>query len=1092
MLVPLELKNMRKGIKKHRDVRRIFQHELKSILKIRDISDFREAFSTKLKNPIFQSNILFNKSNFRSGGFGVGGNFPSSKLDQIILVLLIKMKKEANLLTYYTDKKEQYDKFILDGNYQRAFDIVEAVGEASGFSIWYIEAKLSTLSLLNDIDGMKNFYDKTSNANLNEIERRDLDLIFDRASPTSKVERITYSLDALKSGLSAEDLIDSYIIDFMHRFDCGERYNSEKILSYFWQSNIIDIYNCFLRLVLTNSFDFKEIDESIFRSFKDLAIVINDKKALNYIGVKDKTFIDNTEKYLEICDIYIKGDYKSFIDSYNLHFSDKSEIFSLYELLVNCNYNEQNQKKENHGSVFSILTSSISPTSIENRLKIKKYFLMLNHIDALQTYSLKEAKRIIGFDRSKIERIYSYFDCTSFPNNPFNIKTSIEGNISSLVTHSNAEQISKLPIPQYRIKKVNGDNHFYNKRFREACLDYLSITDAPRHMKDEIYNKIILCYFHDSKISDACNFICDLFFSNCLNIDRLDAQKILRLLEECDPPEYVSIEIPIAIYLISSQIGDYHKTSLYLDDYLDSLGIKLPSQIEPNNEKSIFLMHKVCNLDVLESLHTIRKIYQSSSERLLDRTRILRNIESDNNQEILNEIKFLSTQFARNLCIKDIGKGKINLNFEMISEIIKETQPEYITSLKNEYDKLNNVSFSDIERLSIDKNSAIYSATYEFLSIVRDVYTLDGKYGLDYQLNTKIRHNGIVPAIRSIFEAEGVLSNKVDGNYIDNEKFEHECKPLLWDSIYKNCQEKIKSFSKHIDVRLSRLKNVYMQIMTNDKNEEDRLFKFTITEQDVSKFIILFNSENTAENFIYQAIEILKLKTKQSLHVGKTLISEALKDDFKSQIIELKNHLKTINTSTYKSSLSIIYNKLDTAMSEIGEWLNFSEVIGENFNINVALLEAENFTKNIFPKVEVRFNAENDFNKIFNGKHLDSFVNMFILLFENATKNRDDVDLAHINIKISQGLEDQLDILISNNSLDIDQAVIEKINNEINTQAFINKANKEKSSGLFKVKKILEIDFQCKNTIKLEQKNGVFYFRATIDASLLIVRDNNE
>ncbi|MBN8115194.1 hypothetical protein, partial [Vibrio vulnificus] len=84
------------------------------------------------------------------------------------------------------------------------------------YSFWYLEAKFSTLSLLEDVDEIRSFYDKVASKKLTDVEQRDLDLIFDTTSPISKVERISYALDSLKDGLAIDDAIDSYIIDFMH------------------------------------------------------------------------------------------------------------------------------------------------------------------------------------------------------------------------------------------------------------------------------------------------------------------------------------------------------------------------------------------------------------------------------------------------------------------------------------------------------------------------------------------------------------------------------------------------------------------------------------------------------------------------------------------------------------------------------------------------------------------------------------------------------------------------------------------------------------------------------------------------------------
>lgn len=1083
---------MRRGNQLKRSIRRTFRSEIESLVKIKNIKEFKIALSKKLKNPVFQSSLLFSKNKFKSAGFGGGVvSFSGSNLEHLLLLIFTKIKKEIIPLKTYVDKKECYELHILKGEYNDALNVVEKIGELFGYSFWYFEAKFSTLSLLGRQDEFHKFYEQVIKLKINEIELRDLDLIYDRTWKKTKVERISYSLDSLKDGLSVGDSLDSYIVDFMHRFDCSEQYNAIKVLSYFWQCNIVDIYNTVIRLSLSDAINYEDMDSSLINELEYIAENVDDKKLLNFIGKSEHYSEELKELYLEICDLYIKGKYEECKNFYESNFFNECNIFSLYEFYINSLINTETSYYNEHKGVFGqIIKSSLNYDKL-SRDSLRKLFYMLNHIDTLQVLSIREDKRVVNFDREKVERIYRYFECTSFPINPFNPKNSYESNLSSKVTRSNVIDNVDISIPDYRNKKRIGDFHFHEKSFSEAILAYKSISDAPKHMKDEINNKIILCYFYNNEINNACNFICDLYFNYDLNIDRVDSKKILERLEECEPADKFNAEIPIAVYLIASQINEDQTVALYLDDYLDSVDIHLPSELAPNCCRLEFLMYKVCNLSVLESLHTVRDIYSSSSERLLDRMIILSKLDVNNRPEITQEVKFLTTQYSRNLCVKDIGKGKINLNFEVLAEIIKIDKLPNIESMMDFYRvEKDNFNF-DFDKIKEQKDSPIYSSVYEFLSSVRDVYTLDGKYGLDYQLNTKIRHNGIVPAIRSIFETEGILCKTVKGKYIDNELFESECKQLLWEAAYTDYQESIKNLSKHVDIRLNKLKRVYMQIMTNDKTEVERLFLFPITEKDITRFILYLDKDRTNDDYVTHALELLKVKTSECLKVGRVLISTALADDFLTELKDLKGKLKAIHVHNYKSAISLVFNDLKSKMEDVSQWLDFSEVVGENFSLDIAVYEAENFIKTIFPKVYYKINCSDETGYTFNGKHLDSFVHMFILLFENASKKRKFSNNLAIDVTFKKSDNDSIEIEIYNDCSDVDVSLIKKINSEINTTKYLKNANKEKDSGLFKVKKTLEIDFQSINSIELECKDDKFKFLANINISNLIVEEEH-
>ena len=213
----------------------------------------------------------------------------------------------------------------------------------------------------------------------------------------------------------------------------------------------------------------------------------------------------------------------------------------------------------------------------------------------------------------------------------------------------------------------------------------------------------------------------------------------------------------------------------------------------------------------------------------------------------------------------------------------------------------------------------------------------------------------------------------------------------------------------------------------------------------------------------------------------------ALYQKFLDDLRELKSTLKSISVNKYKSSLSLVINDLEMKMKDVSEWLDFSEVVGENFKLDVAVYEAENFIKSIFPNVNLRITFEDTADLLLNGKLLDSFVHMFILLFENASKKRRNSDKLEIEVSVISIDVDNIKISIANEYSEIDQAVIDKINSEINSSEYLHNANKEKSSGLFKVKKILEIDFQSENEIYLSCDEGKFTFNANLNICSLIV-----
>lgn len=522
---------------------------------------------------------------------------------------------------------------------------------------------------------------------------------------------------------------------------------------------------------------------------------------------------------------------------------------------------------------------------------------------------------------------------------------------------------------------------------------------------------------------------------------------------------------------------------MHLDDYLDYLELTKPSDINIDDEKHKFMLHKVCNLDVLESLHIIRKIYPTSNDRMLDRTLILSKLKTEfsyKEEEITKELEFLQHQFSRNLCVSDVEPGKININKEMIAEIFKSEKKNIISSLELAYESDKNSFEYSLDKTSSQVNSNLFVSAYEFFMAIRDIYTLDQKYGLDYQLNTNIRHNGIVPSLRAIFESEGIICDHENNQYKDNINFETACRSLLIRYKYEELQNKIKKFSKRIDTRIDKLKSVYMHVATNDKDDKDKLFKIIINESDVFKLLVFINDNNDIDSCINYCLGIMNNKSEECLNIGRALIKIGLGDLFKKELKNLETSLKGSFSTKFIDAISITRNELDNRLEKISQWLNFSEYSADDFLLEVALYEAKSFVDTIFCNVNVEIEINNTFNRKIDGQYLMSFINIFILIFENACKRRKYREEIKIIITTSL-IKETMSIEISNLSKNVDNEIINKINSNINDVRKLHNANKEKNSGVYKVKKHLELDIAVPNSIKIQSSGDEFIFTIDID-----------
>lgn len=88
------------------------------------------------------------------------------------------------------------------------------------------------------------------------------------------------------------------------------------------------------------------------------------------------------------------------------------------------------------------------------------------------------------------------------------------------------------------------------------------------------------------------------------------------------------------------------------------------------------------------------------------------------------------------------------------------------------------------------------------------------------------------------------------------------------------------------------------------------------------------------------------------------------------------------------------------------------------------------------------------------------------MLIENAAKRR--LYDSKVNVVVDIFQEGQSVVInTSNPTKKIDEEIINNINKNINGLDIVSEANREKGSGLYKVKKIFDIDLKIENEIKI-------------------------
>jgi hypothetical protein len=221
--------------------------------------------------------------------------------------------------------------------------------------------------------------------------------------------------------------------------------------------------------------------------------------------------------------------------------------------------------------------------------------------------------------------------------------------------------------------------------------------------------------------------------------------------------------------------------------------------------------------------------------------------------------------------------------------------------------------------------------------------------------------------------------------------------------------------------------------------------------------------------------------------VGRVLVLEGLHSEFDTKLTKLSQSLIRIGRGNedFLERITLVKNDLRSTLTEVSEWLAFSKKTGEDFGLEFPIYEAKLFVEKIFPQVDINIEINNDDEAaLYDGKSLRSFIKAFIMLIENAAKRRLNDNRIDICIDIVHQKKTVF-ISISNLTKRIDKKVIENINHNINGLDITSEANKEKGSGLYKIKKIFDIDLKIQNHIEIitERKNftvSISFFNSSL------------
>lgn len=1075
---------------------------LKSLSTIKDDLQFEIKLKRKLRTPLFKSFFVTSPSEFQSDFRASRANFWFPTLEKEVIALGCQVEQSTRIINIFINLKEDIQSKILHGKYDQALKLLETLKLETGMSYWYVQCKLSVLSEKGDETQALKFYENLFKGVESELQQRDLDIAFESAVKSRTAERNNAVFEAILEGLP--DTGEAAALEFLFRFNADEVRKDKylDIFKYIYPCNVIDKYFVLGRLAKL-SFVRGQLDCVALKAYLKVSESLDDRNAINLRSLitGDGVFLESDKAFVEISDFYLEGKYQDVIKLCEIYLLQYPCMSNIYEFYINSIINtKKNLTFESGSLLFNLITQIYMYLKERGNISfshLDRLFQQFQFLDCVQIIHLINIKKNICHEKVSVQNLYRYLDVEITPHNPFRYSGIAQNSLTSKFSNSNTESIINLGLPEYRKSKWIADEYFYDGIWDNALSHYDQIKDyVPIHLKDEVFAKIIFCLIKLYEGDKSVDFITESYFDDNRSLCKLPKSMIFSELEDIDNLTFGRLNLVIAYYLlIGENYTEHQSISLHLKDYLDELGVKLPSELHPKSPKTVFLLDKICNMSVLEGLG----IYKSVNERLLDRVKIISNLQDElkENKAWAEEQDLLLLKYTNNLCVKNLGKGRLHVDKESIFAIAKERLANRYNELMDYIgldcdDSYKQVELSRDNSVKVITNSKVRNLLTFFMFEVRDIYTRDPTFGLDCSLNVDIRHNHIVPVLRSVFEKNDLICRKGESDYIDNHFIEENFKTSLKKNFYIEIQSCFKSFSLKVDQYLAKVKTGYMKISRDEKVDPYSLFHFRIENSDIDKLEALVRSGSTYTEIVQWIIDCLEYKAHMLMNEGKAVITNTIPLELDDFIKEIKLFSNKLGKNAYRIQDKIVIAKkeLNQTLVEISQRLDFVKSAGENFYLRTPCSEAQEFVQKLYPKVKVSMDYRTTFDLMFNGESLAQFIRVFVMLFENAVKRRKVGDESEIVVACSH-TKNETKLVIGSDSGEIDNDKLSLLNKEVNNIDYLDKANRENNSGFYKIKRILEKELSIKNQITLSSEGSCFKVSLIFDSKSMRVENEN-
>jgi uncharacterized protein (UPF0305 family) len=1096
------------------------------VLAIKNSSSFSQMceLSDKVTKHSYLCRYFFGNPLPRT--YDVLGYLPGQKkvrivdnIKQEIHWTLMAVRRYKAEIALFVEYKQEFDKLLLLGNYEQAWNILGKVEREIGVSLWTLENKFLLLEqsvspeehklLLSDFnESNKGLFATSVAAGISNRSEKNFSVL----KFNSDWQNITNKF----RGNLAEQNKEYYL--FKVNFFSQKKYKHySSILAFDFYYSIIDRYLSLckiLKLMYTDDESSIDIKSFVFSKCQYLHKKFNDNYLSSIVSTGNSNLLKKvrSKKFnKEALDFYTQGKYEDAIRELGKELLSDPCVFEYYPLYVKSFIYLKKEfvcpsGPEVHicfqntilyellGQLAKNINPQISAVNIERIIKN----LSANSVsDGIHLFYAKEFNvnatwkdynvLSLSCENPLLTTIYSE------DNDKMKYLNHLKGLANSSITDdyfisklsSNfIEELNQLEIPEDS-KKIDLAKHYQKIGELDSGISiweellFASERSGSVLVYETAVTNLFNCYYEAGLLNDAVSLYVNGYIVNKYIVQKINQVPLRQGIRKAKFKNVkASIDLPL-FYTLGE--ADENETHIAYEKFLDSLGVEKPSHLEKagfeiDRSKLIPFLWLTCTTELFKHSIYIDGSKQGFNERIAVCIQLL-SIDSANSEKYKKEIDSITNILIVQEGLQQLDESKIYvneqglINFELkefeglfnryktVARIFNQGRPLTLF-IKSAEELSNATSIQNILKAQLS-NHPLNDTFKEIFDVIIDKF-LNSKFGISAYLSTRIRHGVLLGEIRPVFEKFYLIAqfDKNTEKYREVDFWNSRYK-YIGDSNRRQLQNAISSMSQKIDKLIHELIKENLQIRLDESNSS-AWFDYSFDETVINTYALHFKDYTNYGDFIIKAIEFLWERTDKNLEIIRGKIQTDVMNSFNSIISDFtsdlsKNNLNTIapEVLTFTTTCS---TEVQNSVEKIASWFNRSGSQTSDFNISKVIeIVLEKINQSNSSKVlECELSLQDDI--LIKGEFYSHIADLFRIFFNNALVHSDE---AHNEIPLYVNASNEEGILsfeIRNKYPDVSKVVNIHSQNEYKFNS--KKLLSEGKSGLHKASKIVKSDLK--------------------------------